>query len=194
MNVTVKGKQIDVGDALRTYVNDNLGHIVKKYFPNSIDGQVVFARDAHTITTDIQLNVGRGLVVQSHGAAAEPYPSFDDSLEKISRQLQRYKKRLEDEHHRKEAVDEAIQHASSYVLNTKDDSHITEAQPLVIAEMQTSILSLSVSEAVMHLDLSNVPALLFKNRGNGAINMVYRRPDGNIGWVDPANTTLKAKV
>jgi ribosomal subunit interface protein len=193
MNVTVKGKQIDVGDALRTYVNDNLAQVVKKYFPNTVDGQVVFARDAHTITTDIQLHVGRGLVVQSHGTAGEAYPSFDDSLEKISRQLQRYKKKLQDEHHRKDAVAEAMP-VASYVLDSKDDGHITQDQPLIIAEMQTQILSLSVSEAVMHLDLSAVPALLFKNSGNGALNMVYRRADGNIGWVDPANVALKAKA
>jgi ribosomal subunit interface protein len=190
MNVTVKGKQIDVGDALREYVNENLGQTVKKYFPQPIDGQVVFSRDAHLFTADVQLHVGRGLVVQSHGEAGEPYPAFDDCLQKIARQLQRYKKRLQDEHHRKDAVDEAVL-ASSYVLNTQDDSYIANDQPLVIAEMQTSIATLTVSEAVMRMDLADLPALLFKNSGHGGLNMVYRRPDGNIGWVDPANITAK---
>ncbi len=193
MNVTVKGKQIDVGDALRTYVNDNLAQVVKKYFANPIDGHVVISRDAHSYTTDIQLHVGRGLVVQSHGSAGEPYPAFDASLEKISRQLQRYKKRLQDEHHRKESVADAMQMGATYVLDTKDDAHIAKDEPLIIAEMQTSILTLSVSEAVMHMDLADLPALLFKHSGHGGINMVYRRPDGNIGWVDPANA-LKAKA
>lgn len=190
MNLTVKGKQIDVGDALRDYVNENLGQTVKKYFPQPIDGQVVFSRDAHLFTADVQLHVGRGLVVQGHGEAGEPYPAFDDCLQKIAKQLQRYKKRLQDEHHRKDALDEAVL-ASSYVLNTQDDSHIANDQPLVIAEMQTSIATMTVSEAVMRMDLADLPALLFKNSGHGSLNMVYRRADGNIGWVDPANITAK---
>lgn len=191
MNVTVKGKQIDVGDALRDYVSDHLGQSVKKYFPNTVDGQVVFSRDAHLFTADIQLNVGRGLVLHSHGEAGEAYPAFDVGLEKLSRQLQRYKKRLV-EHNRHETKVEEVQ-APSYVIEMKDEDKAANDQPVVIAEMQTGILTLTVSEAVMHLDLAGVPALMFKNIGHGGYNMVYRRADGNIGWIDPAgNAKSKA--
>lgn len=190
MNVTVKGKQIDVGDALRDYVSDNLGQSVKKYFPNTVDGQVIFSKDAHLFTADIQLNVGRGLVLHSHGEAGEAYPAFDAGLEKLSRQLQRYKTRIA-EHHRHDAV-EAVP-APSYVIDVQDDEKAANDQPVVIAEMQTGILTLTVSEAVMHLDLAGVPALMFKNIAHGGFNMVYRRGDGNIGWIDPAGNS-KAKV
>ncbi len=190
MNVTVKGKQIDVGDALRDYVSDNLGQSVKKYFPNPVDGQVVFSKDAHLFTADIQLNVGRGLVLHSHGEAGEAYPAFDAGLEKLARQLQRYKTRLA-EHSRHDSKVEEVA-APSYVIDVQDDKAAND-QPVVIAEMQTGILTLTVSEAVMHLDLAGVPALMFKNIAHGGYNMVYRRPDGNIGWIDPAGNT-KAKA
>jgi len=186
MNVTVKGKQIDVGDALRAYVNENLGQTVQKYFANPVDGQVVFAKDAHLFTADVQLNVGRGMVVQCHGQAGEPYPAFDDCMQKLARQLQRHKKRLQDEHHRKDALDEAMA-VSSFVLDAQDDEGVANDQPLVVAEMTTHIATLTVSEAVMRLDLGDLPALMFKNSAHGGLNMIYRRADGNIGWVDPAN-------
>jgi len=188
MSVTVKGKQIDVGEALRGYVNDNLGQAVAKYFTSPFEGQVVFSKDAHKYTADIQLHLGRGLTIQSHGEAGEAYPAFDAGLEKLARQLLRYKKRIAD-HHRREKAEEAHQAALSYVLEPHDEEkHDTVAndQPIVIAEMQTSIATLTVSEAVMRMDLGDLPALLFRNAANGGLNMVYRRRDGNIGWVDPA--------
>lgn len=193
MNVTVKGKQLDVGDALRSYVGDNLNQAVKKYFPHTIDGQVVFARDAHLFTADIQLHVGRGLVLQSHGQAADAYPAFDDCLQKLGRQLQRYKTRIQN--HRQDAVDESALVASTYVIEHKDTAEeVANDQPLVIAEMQTSIQSLTVSEAVMHMDLADLPALLFKNSAHGGLNMVYRRKDGNVGWVDPIGNSSTVKA
>jgi len=185
MNVTVKGKQMDVGDALRGYVSNNLGEAVSKFFPNTIDGQVVFARDAHESTADIQLHVGRGIVLQSHGKAGEPYPAFDSALEKLARQLQRYKKRLTNHHRRDNTVEPEM--VTDYVIEPVDDEahEAANEQPLVIAEMQTSIETLTVSEAVMLLDLASLPALMFKNSAHGGLNMVYRRADGNISWVDP---------
>lgn len=191
MNVTIKGKQIDVGDALRSYVNENLGSEVKKYFPNVIDGQVVFSKDAHLFTADIQLHVGRGLVLQSHGEAGDAHPAFDASLQKLTRQLNRYKKKLVD-HHKGEKAEGDIITAAEHVIENDDDKDIANDQPMVIAEMQTFIPTLTVSEAVMRLSLGDLPALLFKNSGHGELNMVYRRKDGNCGWVDPAgNSKIK---
>lgn len=189
MNVTVKGKQIDVGDALRDYVSGNLGTEVKKYFPNPVDGQVTFSRDNHNFVADIHIHVGRGIVLQSHGEAGEAHPAFDAGLAKLSRQLNRYKQRLVDHHHKSE---EAV-FAPSYVLENDEGKDTANDQPMVIAEMTTPVAQLTVSEAVMRMDLADVPALLFKNSAHGGLNMVYRRKDGNIGWVDPAgNSKVKA--
>lgn len=190
MNITVKGKQIDVGDALREYVNDNLRQAVKKYFTDVVDGQVVFSRDAHNITADIQLHVGRGLVLQSHGEAGEAHPAFDASLEKLARQLGRYKNKIVD--HRRDETSGPDLAAASYVLEHDLSKDVADGQPMVIAEMQTFIPLLTVSDAVMRMDLADLPALLFKNSAHGGFNMVYRRADGNVGWVDPAgNSSIK---
>lgn len=189
MNVTVKGKQLDVGDSLREYVNDHLGSAVKKYFANTVDGQVVFSRNAHLFTVDINLHVGRGMVLQSHGEAGEPYPAFDAGLAKLSRQLGRYKQRLVEHHHKAE---EAVM-VPAYVLESDGEKEQANDQPIVIAEMTAAVATLTVSEAVMRMDLADLPALLFKNSAHGGLNMVYRRNDGNIGWVDPAgNSATKA--
>lgn len=189
MNVTVKGKQIDVGDALRDYVNENLGTAVKKYFPNPVDGQVIFSKNAHNFVADIHIHVGRGIVLQSHGEAGEAHPAFDEGLSKLSRQLNRYKQKLVDHHHKTE---EAV-FAPSYVIEHDAEKETANDQPIVIAEMTTPLATLTVSEAVMRMDLADVPALLFRNGAHGGLNMVYRRKDGNIGWVDPAGNS-KAKA
>lgn len=186
MNVTVKGRQMDVGEALRGYVADNLGGAVSKFFPNSIDGQVIFGKDAHLSTVDIQLHAGRGIVLQSHGKAGDPYPAFDTALDKLARQLQKHKKRLVDHHHRPEQAEAAPEPASSYVLDESKEA--ANEQPLVIAEMQTVIETLTVSEAVMRMDLGDLPAVMFRSRSHGGLGMVYRRADGNIGWVDPVKS------
>ncbi len=186
MSITVKGKQIDVGDALRGYIEDNLGQAVSKYFPESYDAQVVLSRDAHLFVANIQVHVDHsGLILQSHGEAGEPYPSFDAALEKLSSQLQRYKARIAN-HRRREKSESAHSAALTYVLRPQEEDKADHDQPVVVAEMETRIDTLTVSEAVMRMDLADLPALLFRNSAHGGLNMVYRRTDGNIGWVDPA--------
>lgn len=190
MQLTVKGKQIDVGDALRTHVADSLNSVVGKYFNNSLEANVVFSRDAHLFKADIQVHVGRGILLQSASEATEPYPAFDTACEKLGKRLRRYKRRLRD-HHGSDAAAEALP-ARYQVLEAEPEDHSDEhaeeangAAPLVVAEMQTTIDQLSVSEAVMRMELADRPALLFRNRAHGGLNMVYRRADGNVGWVDP---------
>jgi len=162
---------------------------VKRYFPNTVDGQVTFSKDAHKFVADIHIHVGRGIVLQSHGEAGEPYPAFDAGLQKLTRQLNRYKQRLVDHHHKAEEAD----FAPSYVLEHDGENEVANDQPMVVAEMTTPVATLTVSEAVMRMDLADVQALLFKNSAHGGLNMVYRRNDGNIGWVDPAgNSKTKA--
>lgn len=187
MKLSVKGKQIDVGDALRQHVEEKLGDIVGKFFSHSLDANVTFSREGHMFRADIMVHAGRGITLQSNSTAAEPYPAFDQAAERVAERLRRHKNRLK-RHHQEPASIEAIQ-AQSFILNAKqEDSAEKEGKdnPLVIAEMKTTIELLTVSEAVMRLDLGELPALMFRDRTSNELNMIYRRADGNIGWVDPA--------
>lgn len=190
MNLTVKGKNIDVGDALKTRASESLDHIFGKYFSNPIDANVTMSREAHLFTAQISVHVGRGILLQSEGAADQANSAYDIAAETLAKRLRRYKRRLRD-HHRAETVDRRSQY---YVLAQEaDEAEEPDAvngagdqhHPVVVAEMQTTIPTLTVGEAVMRLDLANQQAMMFLNRAHGGLNMVYRRNDGNIGWVDP---------
>lgn len=186
MQLSVKGKQIDVGDALRQHVETQLGEIVGKFFGDGLEAQVTFSREAHLFRADITVHAGRGITLQSNGSAAEPYPAFDQAAERVAERLRRYKNRLKKHHQEHRAEDALI--AQAFVLNPEQDEAADAAgdNPVVVAEMTTPIDTLTVSEAVMRLDLGDLPALLFRNRAHGQLNMVYRRADGHIGWVDPS--------
>lgn len=196
MQLSVKGKQIDVGDALRQHVETQLKDITGKYFNGTLDAQVTFSREAHLFRADITVHAGRGIVLQANAAANEPYPAFDLAAERIARRLRRYKKKIVDLHHESHKHEDAMV-ASSFVLSGQEHEEEANDNPVVVAEMTTPIEMLTVSEAVMRLDLGDLPALMFRNRGHGGLNMIYRRPDGHIGWVDPTETAAmmaKAKA
>lgn len=219
MQIIVKGKQLDVGESLRTHVETTLNTLVGKYFSNPLEATVVLSKQGHLFKADIQAHVGRGIVLQSYGDATEPYPAFEEAAEKIAKRLRRHKRRLRDHHHgsigaasprpaRKYIIDGAFEEDAAVETaapaangptgngpagNGHDAADADGAHhPVIIAEMQTTIDTLTVSEAVMRLDLADLPALLFNNRAHGHLNMVYRRPDGNVGWVDPADVAGKA--
>jgi ribosomal subunit interface protein len=194
MQISVKGKQLDVGDSLRSHVEANLARSVAKYFSRPIEAQVVFSREAHRLRADISVHAGRGITLQGHGLAEDAYIAFDGAAERIQKRLRRYKRRLIDQHHGKvrgrpdTATTEDATPARAYVLaheSETDADDPTDAQPAIVAEMPLEIPRLSVGEAVMRLDLGELPALMFHNRAHDRLNMIYRRPDGTIGWVDP---------
>lgn len=185
MNLTVKGKNIDVGEALRTHVAQSLDHAIAKYFGNPIEATVTFSKQSHLFSADIAVHIGRGILVHAEESADQAYAAFDQAVDHLTKRMRRYKRRLRD-HHRAETQSFR---ASQYILAPEAEEEPaavngTEA-PAVIAEMQTEIPTLTVGEAVMRLDLSNLMAMMFLNRAHGGLNMVYRRNDGNIGWVDP---------
>lgn len=186
MQLSVKGKQIDVGDALRLHVESQLKEIVGKYFSDSLEAHVTFSREAHLFRADITVHAGRGIVLQSNASAAEPYPAFDVAAERIAARLRRYKTRIKDHHD--SSPKEVSLMAQVSVLHAEDDSKTEEANdnPVIVAEMTAPIETLTVSEAVMRLDLGDLPALMFRSRAHGGLNMIYRRADGHIGWVDPS--------
>jgi ribosomal subunit interface protein len=191
MEISVKGKNLDVGDALRTHATDNLINIVGKYFDHAIDATVVFSRDGGEFKADISVHPGpRGLVVQSAHHGNDAYGAFDGALDRVAKQLRRYKRRLSN-HHQKARNDDNLLPAQQYVIQpeTADEEPHEDQPPMIIAEMQTEIATLTVSEAVMRMDLADAPVVMFRNSASGGFNVVYRRPDGNIGWIDPANSS-----
>jgi ribosomal subunit interface protein len=205
MQLTLTGKQIDVGDALRRHVEASLDAILGKYFGSAIEAHVVVSREAHLSRAEISVRIGRGIVVNAHAAASELYAAFDGAAERVAKQLRRYKRRLRDHHAKAREPAAADERAMAYVLapvTEEDEAEENEAEddagehaaseeaasggaPAVVAEMSTELPSLTVGEAVMRMDLADAPVLLFRNRSHGELNLVYRRADGNIGWIDP---------
>jgi ribosomal subunit interface protein len=199
MQLSIKGKQIDVGDALRQHVESALAVIVEKYFGRAIEAQVSFSREAHMLRSDISVHVHRDLVVQGQGLAGDAYAAFDGAAERIAKRIRRHKRRLHDHHHdaRVREVESDSLTARSYVIAEPDEeAQAAEAgdQPVIVAEMTLEIPTLTVGEAVMRMDLADVPAFMFRNRAHGGLNVVYRRGDGHIGWVDPDLSSASASA
>jgi ribosomal subunit interface protein len=195
MQLSVKGKQIDVGDALRSHVETGLKEIIGKYFSDGIDAQVTFSREGHLFRADIAVHAARGILLQANASASEPYPAFDQAADHIKKRLRRYKNKIKHHNHEQSGKTEAALIANAFVLHSDEEGGEEQANdnPAVVAEMTTPIDMLTVSEAVMRLDLADLPALMFKNRAHGGLNMIYRRPDGHIGWVDPSATGTAVK-
>lgn len=186
MQLTVKGKQLDVGDALKAHVESSLETVFGKYFGKPIEAQVVLSREAHLYRAHIGVHIGRGLNMQSQADAEAPYAAFDIAAEHLAKRLRRHKGRLRD-HHRSEPP--ATEIGAQYILanSGEDDEAPAEDKngaPVTVVE-SVEIPTLTVGEAVMRLDLANGIAMMFRNRSHGELNMVYRRADGTIGWVDP---------
>ncbi|WP_166417684.1 ribosome hibernation-promoting factor, HPF/YfiA family [Cochlodiniinecator piscidefendens] len=187
MRYQISGKQIDIGEALQSHVKSELGEIIAKYAERPTDALVVFSKDAHEYVCEATIHLSTGLTAQAKAHATEIYAALDSCGEKMEKQLRRYKRRLKD-HHKDRA--QPVEHfgASSYILAAEvenDDQEPAGLQPMIIAEMESKVPSLSVGEAVMQMELAGAPVLVFRNEGNKGVNVVYRREDGNIGWIDP---------
>jgi len=191
MRYQISGKQIDIGEALQTHVKDGLGSVVAKYAERPTDAHVIFSRNAHEYVCEAVVHLSTGLTAQARAHETEIYAAFDSCSEKMEKQLRRYKRRLKD-HHRERSQPVELSGASSYILAASEDENAQEPeslQPMIVAEMETKIPSLSVGEAVMQMELAGAPVLVFRHEGHDGVNVVYRRDDGNIGWIDPSNTT-----
>lgn len=185
----ISGKQIDIGASLQTYVQDELGAIVQKYAERPTDANIIFSKSGSEFVCEATVHLSTGLTASAKGHAHEIHAAFDSAGQKMEKQLRRYKRRLKDHHSERTTP---VEHfgAASYILaadQESDDVEPESLQPMIIAEMETKISSLSVGEAVMQMELAGAPVLIFKNEGNGGLNVVYRREDGNIGWIDPNN-------
>lgn len=187
MRYQISGKQIDVGEALQTHVKLELGEAVAKYAERPTDAHIIFSKSANEYVCESIVHLSTGLTAQAKAHAHEIYAAFDQCCQKMEKQLRRYKRRLKD-HHRDRAQPVELSGASSYILASEkedQDSEPDNLQPVIVAEMETQIPSLSVGEAVMQMELAEAPVLVFRNEKNSGLNVVYRREDGNIGWIDP---------
>jgi len=194
MQITVSGKQVDLSDALRVRVAQQLDTIAGKYFDHALEAQVTFSRARSFFTCDINLHAGRGLMLRGEGEAGDANSAFDDAAEHIAKRLRRYRRRV-NEHARDHANRERPQAGRQYVLRQEDDEQPGDGgtrqagtYATVIAEAATEIAKLSVSDAVMRMDLADQPVLMFRNSATGDLNVVYRRSDGNIGWIAPGGS------
>lgn len=195
MQVNISGQHMDIGQALREHIEASLQKHVTKYFDMAIHANVAMSKDRHHLfSTEIFVNegTGNGVAIKASGQDADPYRCFDLAVAKVEKQLRRYKGRIKKHQKDKELIREFAS-ATKYIISPFDseEAPTEDAAPAIIAEMRTSIDTLTVGDAVMKMDLMDVPALLFVNSGNGRVNMVYYREDGNIAWVDtPENMKL----
>ena len=189
MQITVSGKQVELSDALRTRVETHLDLIASKYFEHAIEAHVTFSRARSFFTCDINLHAGRGLQLRGEGEAAEANNAFDHAAEHVAKRLRRYRRRVS-EHHRDLAHRERPAAARQYILQQDEPPDETQEaitqHPTVIAEMTTEINVLSVGEAAMRMDLADQAVMMFRNSKSGEYNVIYRRSDGHLGWIDPA--------
>lgn len=194
MHITVSGKQVDVGDALRTYVTEQLGIICSKYFDHALEAHVVFSKARSFFMCDIQMHAGRNIIMRGEGEAQDAHAAFDAAAEHVGKRLRRYRRKVND-HARDIANRERPLAATQYVLSQEqpdraesegEDEGSNGIHGVVVAEMPAEIETLTVGEAVMRLDLAHLPVLMFRERKSGSLSVVYRRDDGHIGWIDPS--------
>lgn len=194
MQLSVNGRHIDIGDALRTHIETRLASIFDKYLGDAIETNVTFSREGHLYHARVNAHVGRGIQLVAENRADRPYDAFDGAADRLSKRLRRYKRRLRDHHSVTPQTVDSVP-ARQYVFASESDggeapdggggADQEDGEPAVVAEMVHAIPSLTVSEAVMRLDLGELPAMMFRNAAHGGFNMVYRRSDGHIGWIDP---------
>jgi ribosomal subunit interface protein len=194
MTLRISGKSINVGEALRGRVADRTDEVLRKYFDGNYSGHITLSKDGFGFRTDCALHLDSGITLEADSNAPDAYASADQALLMIERRLRRYKSRLKDRSARKtHAATAALAalDATSYVLEApgEGEDEVTGYSPVIIAEATTSLKRLSVSEAVMELDLSGAPCLVFQHGSSGRVNIIYRRADGNVGWIDPPAAT-----
>ena len=193
MQIQITGKHMNLGAAMRDRIEAGLEAAVAKYFTRTGEASVFVSQQGPFVEVDCNVHLPSGIVLQSTGRADDPYAALEVSLEKMEKRVRRYKRRLRD-HHAAAPLPLPAQAASEMLIQVSDTDDSEDAgievgdAPLTVAETSVQIRTMTVSEAVMQLELQDVPALMFRNAGHDGLNMVYRRPDGHLGWVDPANT------
>jgi ribosomal subunit interface protein len=190
IRVSVAGRQMDVGEALRGRILEDLSKGVQKYFSHGAEASVTIAREGHLFDVDCVVHLDSGITLEAHGEGGDAHAAFDSALSKIEKRVRRYKRRLKNHHaaHKTPLPEEPV---PAYVLRADEGEEEgaepvpAEDGPMIIAEMTEPVRTMAVATAVMQLELKDAPALLFRNAAHGGLNMVYRRRDGHVGWIDP---------
>ena len=183
MQISLSGNQVDIGDRLRSHVEENVLNAVNKYFPAPISCNVTFTKIKDSFNAEVTVHPAKNIILKGTGTAGDPYSAFDDANQHIATRLRRHKTKLND-HKGKTGMTEIANEAVFSFNEDAEEIDIDDA-PLTIAELEANIPVCTVSEAVMYMDLNDEVALMFKNAATEKFNMVYRRKDGNIGWVEP---------
>ena len=198
MTLRISGKSISVGDALRSRVSERTDEVLRKYFDGNYSGHITLSKDGFGFRTDCSLHLDSGITLEADSNATDAYASADQALVMIEKRLRRYKSKLKDRSARKTyAASAALAElngggldAPSYIIEAPEgDDEVSEYSPVIIAEATKSLKRLSVSEAVMELDLTGAACIVFQHGSSGRLNIIYRRTDGNVGWVDPPAVT-----
>lgn len=194
MTIQVTGKNVDAGEAYKTYILDKISTVLEKYIGPEISGHVRLEKDKVGFRTNCSIRLRTGLQVEAQGEGADAYGSADSAIERLEKRVRRYKRRLKNHHNgREHDVFGSEQPARDYTVRITEEEETETANdhPMIIAEAERGIRELTVSAAVMQLDLSENQFLVFRNAAHGGLNVVYRRRDGNIGWIDPAGRTVE---
>ncbi len=190
MSFRVSGKNIDIGEALRSRINERIADATAKYFDGGFSGHVTVGKEGFGFRTECMIHLDSGITLHTEANAADAYASADQAAERIEKRLRRYKRKLKEHHlaRREEPLP-----AQSYILAANDEESevAPDYAPTIIAEETTSLQTLSVGGAVMAMDLAEARVVVFRNAAHGGINVVYRRPDGHIGWIDPSRVSKK---
>ena len=200
MTLRISGKSISIGEALRDRVSDRTEEVLRKYFDGNYSGHITLSKDGFGFRTDCALHLDSGITLEADSNAVDAYTSADQALLMMEKRLRRYKNRLKDRSARKAYVASAALaemeaptlDAPSYIIEapaSDGEDEVDGYNAVIIAEATTSLKRLSVSEAVMELDLTGAACMVFQHGGSGRVNIIYRRPDGNVGWVDPPTVT-----
>ena len=195
MTLRISGKNLDIGEAMRAHVRERIDSAVAKYFPGSVSGHVTIEPEGSGYRADCTLHLSSGMTLQADAKAQEPYASFDQAAGRIEKRLRRYKSRLKT-HATGPGEGGNTEMVAKYILEAPaDDEHevVHDFSPAVISETVYRVKEMPVASAVMELDLTGAPVIVFRHAGNGRVNIVYRRSDGNIGWIDPSTVGKDAK-
>lgn len=187
MTLRVTGKNFDLGDAMRSHIVDRVEAAISKYYDGGVTGHIVLDHEGSGYRSDCTLHLSSGMTLHSEGRAQEPYASFDSAATRLEKRLRRYNRRLKD-HHSNKSMANGAQHFADYVLEAPDQEadEADEFNPVVVAEKSSALETMPVSEAVLQLDMTGAPVIVFLHATSERVNIVYRRADGNVGWIDPA--------
>jgi len=187
MTIQVTGKNVETGDAYTAYISEKIGHVLGKYIGPDISGHVRLEKERSQFRTACSIRLKSGLVLEAHGEGGDAYSSADAALERLENRVRRHKRRLKSHHNGRDTHNGRAVSASDYTVRVdhEDDEQSQAGHPVIVAETERGISEMPVSEAVMQLDVTESPFLVFRNASHGDLNIVYRRADGHIGWIDP---------